>query len=56
MQLARAYCAIANGGRLVTPTLVRKIVQGERVLLDNTTKERVEKFPRVMPKFVADRV
>ncbi len=61
VQLARAYCAIANGGKMVSPTLVRKIVKKERdgsvqVLLDNTTEERVKSFPQVLDPSVAARV
>lgn len=56
LQLVRAYCSIANGGKLVKPTLVRKIVRGEDVLLDNTGVERWEQFPRVMSEDVARRV
>ena len=51
LQLARAYCAIANGGVLPELTLIRKIFAPQpdrRVLVDNTTQDRVEKFPRVL--------
>jgi cell division protein FtsI (penicillin-binding protein 3) len=52
IQLLRAYAVLANGGILVEPTLVRKIVkknaQGqEEILLDNTSQERINSFPRV---------
>lgn len=56
LQLARAYSIIANGGRLIQPTLVRKIVRGDQVLLDNTTSERTEQFPRVMSPEICRRL
>lgn len=53
IQLVRAYAVFANGGFLVEPTLVRKIVKTkgngtEEVLLDHTQPERTKKFPRVL--------
>lgn len=58
LQLVRAYGVFANGGYLVQPTIVRKIVKkqpdgSEVVLLDNTTLDRLAQFPRVLdPKIV----
>lgn len=53
VQLVRAYAVFANGGKLVRPTLIRKIVRTAEdgqpeVLLDNTTKERLASFPKVL--------
>ncbi len=53
IQILRAHAVFANGGYLVTPTLVRKITsQGpdgsESVLLDHTNSNRKDQFPRVM--------
>lgn len=56
LQLMRAYACLANGGILVQPTLVRKIIKGKDVLLDNTTSERINNFPRVYEKKIIDRV
>jgi len=39
MQLARAYAIIANGGTLVQPHLIRKIVKEGRVLVDKTAPQ-----------------
>jgi cell division protein FtsI (penicillin-binding protein 3) len=36
MQIVRAYAIIANGGLDVQPHLVRKIVKGDQVVVDNT--------------------
>lgn len=53
IQMLRAYAVFANGGYLVEPTLVRKIVKvdkegKETVLIDNTTPDRIARFPRVL--------
>lgn len=61
LQLLRAYSVIANGGYLVEPTLIRKIVRtgidgNEEVLLDHTSKERTAGFKRVLSKEITDRV
>lgn len=57
-QLLRLYALFANGGIFVQPTVVKKIVQTvpgetEKIFLDNTTPERVKKFPRVIPDSLA---
>lgn len=54
IQLARVYSVFANGGFMVKPTLVRKIVKKgcdgkETTLLDNTLPDRKENFIRVLP-------
>lgn len=60
LQMARASAVFANGGKLVSPTLIRKIVRSENgceeILLDNTGPERVAAFPTVMDKDIIDRV
>lgn len=55
IQLVRANAVFANGGFLVEPTLVRKIVKTkpdgtQEIILDNTTEERLKKFPRILKK------
>jgi cell division protein FtsI (penicillin-binding protein 3) len=50
VQLAAAMSAIANGGRLMEPTLVRRITDGEGVTLEET-KPRVRR--QVVPRRVA---
>jgi cell division protein FtsI (penicillin-binding protein 3) len=59
--MVRAFAVIANGGVLVEPTLIRKVVKrdaqgSERVLLDNTLDARRERFKRVMPKEITKEV
>jgi cell division protein FtsI (penicillin-binding protein 3) len=61
IQIVRAYAVLANGGFLVQPTLVRRIVkrdlQGqEQVLVDHTTEERIQQFPRVLDQATVERV
>lgn len=57
LQMVRAYAILANGGKDVRPTLVRKITRQkkeglEEVLFDNTTPERVKGFPRLLEQGV----
>lgn len=61
IQLLRAWSVLANGGRLIQPTLLRQIVQekpdGSRhVLVDNTQPERVASFPQVLSQQTTDRL
>ncbi len=61
IQLLRAYSVLANGGYLVRPTFVRKIVGQdqngkERVILDNTTQDRIHSFPKVINKEIVQEV
>lgn len=56
LQILRAHAALANGGFLVEPTLIRKIIKGGEVLVDHTTAERIAHFPRVFPKEICERV
>lgn len=56
LQVVRAYAVLANGGILVEPTLVRKIVKNGQIILDNTTPERLQRFPRVLEPEIIQRV
>jgi cell division protein FtsI (penicillin-binding protein 3) len=53
LQLARAYAILANGGLDVQPHLIRKVVKGDQVLIDNTSY-RAHK--RVLSPAIAKRV
>jgi len=61
MQMLRAHAVLANGGYLVTPTLIKKIVKqhsdgiGE-ILLDHTNPERVASFPKVLDESITQEV
>lgn len=53
IQVLRAFATLANGGYLVQPTLVRRIVKEgadgkTEILVDNTSPERLKSFPQVM--------
>lgn len=53
VQLARAYAVFANGGYLVNPTIIRKIVKTKsdgtkEILKDNTNIDRCLEFKRVL--------
>ena len=61
VQLARAYAVFANGGYIVQPTLVRKILREkedgtQEILLDNTKIEREKQFPRVLDQEIAKQI
>lgn len=61
LQLLRGFAVLANGGKLVDPTLVRCIMKKDRegnhiVLLDNTSVERINGFPTILDKDIVDRV
>ena len=61
IQMLRAYAALANGGILVQPTFIRKIVRtlpnGEKkVLLDYTGDERLKSFPQVLDYNVVEEI
>lgn len=59
IQMLRAYAVLINGGYLVQPSIVRKIVNNnedgtQTVLLDNTHPERIKLFPQVLPQYYCD--
>lgn len=54
IQVARAFCALANGGRLVRPRLVKAIVSADETSLRRFDDD--EAAPRVIPESVAARV
>jgi len=61
MQMLRSYAILANGGYDVQPTLVRKIIKTQsdgtqKVLLDNTSIERVKAFQRLLDPEIVERV
>lgn len=59
LHMVRAFATFANGGYLVQPTFVRKIVQTnpegkEEVLLDHTTEKWRNSFPKVLSSEIAN--
>lgn len=61
LQMIRAYAVFANGGYLVEPTLIKKVLKrnsdgSETLLLDNTSDERVSGFPKVLEDSIVNDV
>lgn len=61
VQLLRAYAVLANGGYLVKPTLIRRIIRKdqngvESILVDHTSINREKQFPRVLDEEIVKRV
>lgn len=61
LQILRAYAMFANGGYLVKPTLVRKIIKtntdgSQELLLDNTCTDYTSKFRKVISEQSAKKV
>lgn len=59
IQMLRAFAIYLNGGYLVQPTILRKVVTKhedgtETVLLDHTEEDRIKSFPHVLPKEYCD--
>ncbi len=54
LQMLRAYAVFANGGYLVQPSLVRKIVLGESLIYDSSKTK--EKRKRVLEPFIVKEV
>lgn len=61
LQLLRAWAVFANGGFLVEPTLVKKIVKKDEdgkeiVLLDQSSTDRIKRFPRVLDSHITNQI
>lgn len=61
LQMIRAYAVFANGGYLVEPTLIKKVVKKhsdgtQEILLDHTGPERVASFPKVLDESIINEV
>lgn len=53
MQLARGFCAFANGGRLVTPHLIKGLLDPDGNVISRTRREDVELLPQVVDAVTA---
>lgn len=53
LQLARAFCAYANGGRLVKPTLVRGVLDADGGLVSKNKPGALELMPEVIDPVTA---
>lgn len=61
LQMLRAFSTIANGGYLIKPTFVRKIVRNEgsvseEILVDNTDPKRVQSFPKILEPYMVEEI
>ena len=61
LQILRAFATFCNGGYLVTPTLIRKIVRtlpdgSKEVLVDHTGIDRIKSFPHVLSPEIAKEI
>ncbi len=61
LQMLRSYAVFANGGYLVQPTLIRKIIKmddegSNHILLDNAKPDRQIGFPQVLDSSIIDEV
>ncbi len=61
IQMIRAFAVLANGGYLVDPTLIKKVVKrhldgSQEILLDHTNPERVASFPKVLDESITKEV
>ena len=58
LQLLRAYSVFVNGGYLVKPTLIRKIVRRNQENVEEVLKNQTEeqKFPKVLSKEIGDQI
>jgi cell division protein FtsI (penicillin-binding protein 3) len=48
LQLARAFCGYANGGRLVTPHLIRGVIDDDGQTVDLAPRPPLSQMPRVI--------
>jgi cell division protein FtsI (penicillin-binding protein 3) len=48
LQLARAFCAYANGGRLVTPRIMRGVLDVDGSVISRTETKSLKMFPQVL--------
>ena len=56
LQLVRAYSVFANGGYLVTPTLIRKIEDQEGNMTLDHTQPKLTDFPKVLSTPIAKEI
>ncbi len=53
LQLARSFCAYANGGRLVKPTIVRGVLDADGNLVSKNKPGKLEMMPEVLDPITA---
>jgi cell division protein FtsI/penicillin-binding protein 2 len=53
IQIARAFCAYANGGRLVDPRLVKGFLDAEGNIVSRTEPKKLTLFPQAIDRYTA---
>jgi cell division protein FtsI (penicillin-binding protein 3) len=56
LQLCRAFCAYANGGRLVQPTIIRGVLDSDGKLVSKVTPATLGILPRVLDPQSAQKI
>lgn len=56
LQLARAFAAFGNGGRLVKPRLVTGVLDAEGNVVERYAEPKLENMPRVIAERAADQI
>ena len=56
LQLARGFCAFANGGRLVQPTVVKGLLDAEGNVVSRRPEPSLERMPRVISEEAAGQI
>jgi cell division protein FtsI/penicillin-binding protein 2 len=56
LQLARAFCAFANGGRLVRPTIVKGLLDADGNVVSGGPEPALERMPQVIGEGAADQI
>ncbi|HWE03179.1 MAG TPA: penicillin-binding protein 2 [Tepidisphaeraceae bacterium] len=56
VQLCRAFCSYANGGRLVRPTIIRGILDGDGKVVSRSPGVKLEMLPQVLDPMAANQI
>lgn len=56
VQLCRAFCAYANGGRLVKPSIIRGVLDADGQLVRRNKPVKLDDLPQIIDPAVADEV
>ena len=56
LQLARAFSAFANGGRMVRPTIVKGVLDADGKIISRNPEPSLERMPQVISQETADEI
>jgi cell division protein FtsI/penicillin-binding protein 2 len=56
VQMARAFCAYANGGRLVQPSIVKGVLDSEGRVISRVQAQKVELMPAAIDPITAGEI